>query len=238
VLLQELDRFNKLLEIMQQSLLDLQRALVGEIGMSQALEELSSCIFNGFVSPGWLHAAPQSLKNLVNWIEHFERRYNQYKDWIEIEEPKVIWLSGLHIPESYLTALLQTTCRARQWPLDKSLLYTEVSKERNPAKITKRLDSGTYIQGMFLEGARWSIEKDCLDYQNPKELIVEMPLVRVIPVEANKLKLRGTIKTPVYVTQDRKNAKGTGEVFVADIKTNRHISHWILQGVALVLNTD
>ena len=145
VLLQELERFNGLLELLQQTLLDLQRALVGEIGMSQALEELSGCIFNGFVPPQWLLRAPASLKSLVNWMEHFERRYNQYKDWIEIEEPKVIWLSGLHIPESYLTALLQTTCRARQWPLDKSLLYTEVSKERNPARITKRLDSGTYI---------------------------------------------------------------------------------------------
>ena len=145
MLLQELERFNILLELMQQSLLDLQRALVGEIGMSQQLEELGNCIFNGFVPPMWLRFAPQSLKSLVNWIEHFERRHNQYREWIEIDEPKVIWLSGLSIPESYLTALLQTTCRTRGWPLDKSLLYTEVSKERNPNKITKRLDAGTYI---------------------------------------------------------------------------------------------
>ena len=127
MLLQELERFNILLELMQQSLLDLQRALVGEIGMSQQLEELGNCIFNGFVPPMWLKIAPQSLKSLVNWIEHFERRHNQYREWIEIDEPKVIWLSGLSIPESYLTALLQTTCRTRGWPLDKSLLYTEVS---------------------------------------------------------------------------------------------------------------
>lgn len=65
-----------------------------------------------------------------------------------------------------------------------------------------------------------------------------MPLVRIVPVEANKLKLRGTIRTPVYVTQDRKNAMGTGLVFEADLKTDKHVSHWILQGVALVLNTD
>jgi len=45
---------------MQQSLLDLQRALVGEIGMSSSLEELSNCIFNGFVSPMWLIKAPSS----------------------------------------------------------------------------------------------------------------------------------------------------------------------------------
>ena len=55
-----------------------------------------------------------------------------------------------------------------------------------------------------------------------------MPLIQIIPVEANKLKLRGTIKTPVYITQLRKNAMGFGMVFEADIKSNRHESHWIL----------
>jgi len=168
--------------------------------MSASLDDLANCIFNGFVSQSWLRHAPQSQKSLVSWIDHFNRRYRQYKDWVEVEEPKVIWLSGLHIPGSYLTALLQTTCRARVWPLDKSTLYTVVTKEVNPSKITKRLEAGTYIQGIFLEGARWNIEKDCLDYQHPKQLIVEMPLIRIVPIEANKLKLRGTIKTPVYVT--------------------------------------
>ena len=56
--------------------------------------------------------------------------------------------------------------------------------------------------------------------------------------EANKLKLRGTIKTPVYVTQARRNAMGKGLVFEADINTDMHPSHWVLQGVAMVLNTD
>ena len=89
-----------------------------------------------------------------------------------------------------------------------------------------------------MEGAKWSIEKNCLDYQDPKELVVEMPLVQIVPVEVNKLKLRGTIKTPVYVTQDRKNAMGEGLVFEADLRSDKHISHWVLQGVCIVLNTD
>ena len=66
---------------------------------------------------------------------------------------------------------------------------------------------------MFIEGARWNVDKDCLDYQRPKELIEEMPLIQIVPVEANKLKLRGTIRTPVYVTQARRNAMGVGLVF-------------------------
>jgi dynein heavy chain len=168
------------------------------------------------------------MKNLVNWIEHFERRYQQYKDWVEVEEPKVIWLSGLHIPESYLTALVQTTCRAKVWALDKVTRYTVVTNERNPLNIKKRLEHGTYVQGLFLEGAKWNMDKDCLDYQDPKQLIVEMPLVRIIPVEANKLKLRGTIKTPVYVTPNRKDAMHRGQVFEADLKTDKHVSHGVL----------
>jgi dynein heavy chain len=77
-----------------------------------------------------------------------------------------------------------------------------------------------------------------LDYQNPKELVQEMPLVQIIPVEANKLKLRGTMKIPVYTTQARANAMGKGLSFVADLKSDKHVSHWVLQGVAMMLNIE
>lgn len=137
---------------------------------------------------------------MVGWINHFERRFKQYRSWIDVEEPKVMWLSGLHIPESYLTALIQTTCRARAWALDKSTMFTTITKITDPKEITKRLEAGTYIEGLYIEGARWNSDRDCLDYQKPKELVTMMPLMQVIPVEANKLKLRGTIKTPVYTT--------------------------------------
>jgi dynein heavy chain len=31
---------------------------------------------------------------------------------------------------------------------------------------------------------------------------------------------------------------GVGLVFEADLGTSEHISHWVLQGVCLILNTD
>lgn len=238
VLLQELERMNILIVKMRNSIKDLKRALNGEIGMSLDLDVLGSSFFNGFLPPMWAKLAPQTQKNLVNWMTHFERRFKQYRDWIDVEEPKVIWLSGLHIPESYLTGLIQTTCRSKGWALDKSTMYTEVTKIFDEKEITKRLDQGTYVQGLYIEGARWSMDKDCLDIQNPKELVTQMPLVQIIPVEANKIKLRGTIKTPIYITQLRRNAMGVGLVCEADLKTDQHISHWILQGVAMMLNID
>jgi dynein heavy chain len=149
---------------MSSTISDLKRALKGEIGMSADLESLGNSFFNGFLPPMWSKLAPQTQKNLVNWITHFDKRNKQYRDWIDYEEPKVIWLSGLHIPESYLTALIQTTCRSKGWALDKSGMYTNVTKHVDPIEITKRLDQGTYVQGLYIEGARWNIDEDCLDY--------------------------------------------------------------------------
>lgn len=145
MLLQELERFNLLLDKMHSSIFDLKRALNGEIGMSSDLDELANCFFNGFIPSIWRNLAPLTEKSLVNWVEHFHKRYNQYKHWVEEEEPKVIWLSGLQIPEAYLTALVQTTCRIKKWALDKSLMYTQVTKIRNPNDIKKKLEHGCYV---------------------------------------------------------------------------------------------
>jgi dynein heavy chain, axonemal len=65
-----------------------------------------------------------------------------------------------------------------------------------------------------------------------------LPIMQVIPIEASKLKLHNTFRTPVYVTQARRNAMGVGLVFEADLATTEHSSHWVLQGVSLCLNID
>jgi hypothetical protein len=49
---------------------------------------------------------------------------------------------------------------------------------------------------------------------------------------------QNTYKCPVYTTSLRRNAMGVGLVFEADLYTEEHTSHWVLQGVCLTLNTD
>jgi dynein heavy chain len=237
VLLQELERWNNLVKKMASSLIDLQRALTGEIGMSDELDALGDSLFNGFLPGLWRKLCPDTQKPLGSWMIHFTKRYNQYEAWIHHGEPAVIWLSGLHIPESYLTALVQTTCRLRGWPLDKSTLYTVVTKFTSEEGL-KTLESGCYVSGLYLEGAAWDIETSTLQAQDPKRLVIELPIMQVIPIEASKLKLHNTFKTPVYVTQARRNAMGVGLVFEADLATSEHTSHWVLQGVSLCLNID
>jgi dynein heavy chain len=204
--------------------------------MSSELDELASSLFNGFLPPSWRKLAPQTEKKLGGWMEHFGGRIALYNGWLK-QEPPVMWLSGLHIPESYLTALVQECCRARAWALDKSALYTVVLGSFSvPDK--KKPEFGCYIRGLYLEGAEWDLEKGFLKKQSPKSLIFEMPIMQIIPVEQSKLKLKDSLKTPVYVTQNRKNAMGTGLVFEADLRTKEHPSHWVLQGVGLTMNID
>ena len=94
-----------------------------------------------------------------------------------------------------------------------------MSTTKNPENFKKKPEHGCYVQGLYLEGASWDIESGHLIRQQPKELVTEMPIFQVIPAEANKLKIKDNLKTPVYMTQNRKNAMGTGMVFVADLKT-------------------
>ena len=237
VLTQEIERYNMLNDKMNETLTDLISSLKGEIAMNAEIEEIMNSIYNGLLPNQWRALAPETQKSLLNWLEHFRRRYNQYLDWFENGEPKVMWLSGLHIPASYLKAIIQITCRKKGWPLDKVATYTEVTKIYNIDEISEKPEFGCYIQGLYLEGAEWDVEHNCLQRQLPKKLICNMPLIKVIPAEASKIKLRNNLKTPVYVTQNRKNVKGEGFVYEADLRTLVHPNLWILQGVALLLNT-
>ncbi|XP_061907301.1 dynein axonemal heavy chain 10-like isoform X1 [Entelurus aequoreus] len=238
VLLQELERFNKLVARMKRSLAELQRALAGEVGMSSELDEVARALFNGQIPAIWKKLAPDTLKSLGNWMIHFKRRFEQYRFWVDDTEPKVMWLSGLQIPESYLTALVQAACRQNGWPLDLSTLYTEVTRLCDENEVNERPLQGCFVSGLYLEGADWDMEMDCLVKSKPKVLEVQLPILRVIPTETRRLRLQKTLRTPVYTTSLRRNAMGVGLVFEADLYTTEHLSHWVLQGVCLSLNSD
>ncbi|KAF3425259.1 hypothetical protein E2986_13407 [Frieseomelitta varia] len=255
VLFQELERFNKLIRAMKISLTKLRKAIAGEIGMDATLENISAALYNGQLPEEWARLAPDTRKTLGGWIEHFEKRIQQYNSWSMTSEPIVLWLAGLHIPETYLAALVQMACRRNSWSLDRSVMYTAVSRYTRPEHIEERPDEGCYVSGLYLEGARWDLEEQCLKRSHPKILIEELPVLIIIPAsgdELNELKLteivqiinvhmrelQNTFRTPVYTTSNRRNAMGVGLVFEANLATEEHISHWVLQGVCLVLNTD
>jgi dynein heavy chain, axonemal len=83
------------------------------------------------------------MRPLGSWFSNLLDRYKQLQDWTaDLGLPKVTWLSGLFSPQSFLTAVMQTTARRNEWPLDKTVIQTEVTK--------KTLDE---IQGPSRDGA-------------------------------------------------------------------------------------
>ena len=243
VLCQEIERYNTLVERIISSLSDLKRALKGEIGMSQELDEIGASLFNGFIPDKWKRLSPESQKPVASWMDQLSRRYAQYSTWItERRLPAVLWLSGLHVPESMLSALVQTTCRSKGWALDKSVVFTQVTRFTDKSQISSPLEFGTFVEGLFLEGAEWDVEKGYLIDQRPKQLVVPMPIIEIVPVESSDQRLLDPciLPTPVYCTQSRRSAMGVGLCFEANLRTvqGQKQSIWILQGVALFLNID
>lgn len=138
VLLQELQRFNNLVNRMTSTLSLLRKALAGEIGMDTVLDAAALALYNNQIPTNWRKLAPDTCKTLSSWMDHLQKRASQYKYWSSSGEPLVMWLSGLHIPESFLTALVQIACRRYNWPLDRSTLYTLVTEFMNPDDVEER----------------------------------------------------------------------------------------------------
>ncbi|KAK7195889.1 dynein heavy chain [Novymonas esmeraldas] len=238
VLLQEMERWNKLVQVMTTSLKELQKALAGVIGMSSELDELASALDNGQLPQSWRRYAPATRKNLGRWIAHFQRRYQQYLSWNVDGEPKCVWLSGLMVPDSFLSALVQVTCRKYRWPLDRSTMMTSVTSFVRPEEVVAAPEDGAYVSGLYLEGARWDADRRVLAPQLKKQLISELPVMQIVPTESTRVKTVGTFKTPVYVNSDRRSAGGVGLVFMADLPSDVHPSLWVLESVALLLDSD
>lgn len=56
--------------------------------------------------------------------------------------------------------------------------------------ISSLFCAGCFVSGLYLEGADWDMEKACLVKSKPKALIVELPILQVIPIETRRLKLK------------------------------------------------
>lgn len=100
VLFQECVRYNGLLAVMKVNLISVQKALVGEIVMSEDLEKMARSIYDNMVPILWQQSENGflSLKPLASWIIDCNDRIKFLNDWIEKGTPIVYWISGFFFP--------------------------------------------------------------------------------------------------------------------------------------------
>lgn len=125
VLLQEIQRYNVLLQKTRSSLQELQQAIKGLVLMSTDLEEIFTCVHEGRVPSVWLIAYP-SLKLLGSWTRDLVSRVEHFNEWARTTHPPLLfWLAAYTFPTGFLTAVLQTS--ARMWSVSIDSLSWEFS---------------------------------------------------------------------------------------------------------------
>ena len=232
VFLQEIERMSKLMNTMICTLSELDLGLKGDLQMSERMETLLLALADDRVPSSWESAAYPSKRPLGAWFLDCLQRHKQLNDWTaELSLPKVTWISGLFNPQSFLTAIMQSTARKNEWPLDKTTIQTEVTRKFSE-EVASLSKEGAFVSGLTLEGARWDEKMGQLEDSRPKELFMQLPIVIVKAVTFEKsVSSKDLYLCPVYRTQDR----GPTFVFVAGLKTKAPPARWTMAGVALLM---
>ena len=68
----------------------------------------------------------------------------------DFNTPNSVWLSGFFNPQSFLTAIMQSTARKNELPLDQMCLMCEVTKKIRE-EVTMPPKEGAFVHGLFME---------------------------------------------------------------------------------------
>merc|ERR1719188_1384781 len=141
--------------------------------MSEVMENIATALYTEKLPTWWVKLGFPSTRPLRSWRLNLQERCVQLDDWIAdpLNIPKVTDIAKLFNPQSFLTAIKQLCCQNQGLELDKLQVYTDVTK-REPKQVDSHAEDGAFVQGMYLEGARWDTTTNSLEDSKPKEMFV------------------------------------------------------------------
>lgn len=93
---------------------------------------------------------------------------------------------------------------------------------------------GSYVHGLYMEGARWDLQTGMIGEARLKELSPAMPVIFIKAIPVDRQDLRNMYECPTYKTKQR----GNTFVWTFNLKSKEKPARWILAGVALVLQAS
>ncbi|XP_015212531.2 dynein axonemal heavy chain 5 isoform X1 [Lepisosteus oculatus] len=226
---QEIDRMQRIIVLVRNTLTDLKLAIDGTIIMSENLRDALDCMYDARIPSRWKKASWAS-STLGFWFTELLERNRQFQSWIFEGRPNCFWMTGFFNPQGFLTAMRQEITRANKgWALDRMVLCNEVTKWMKD-DITQPPTEGVYVYGLYLEGAGWDRRNCKLIESKPKALFEMMPVIRIY-AENNGLKDPRLYTCPIYKKPVRTDLNYIAAV---ELRTVQPPEHWILRGVALL----
>lgn len=241
VLQQELLRYNKLLQVVRSSLINVGKAIKGEVPLSVELEAVCASLFNNLVPEIWHKRAYPSLKPLASWIIDFLERLKFMQSWIDNGAPKNFWISGFFFTQSFLTGAKQNYARKYVIAIDFIEFDFIVLSDESKYDFEKGPDDGVYVWGLYVEGARWDSEQEALEESQPKVLFSTMKGIWILPGKRDDIDYGHSYKCPIYKTARRAgtlSTTGHSTNFVLylylPMQKKHQSKHWTKRGVAML----
>ncbi|XP_068632350.1 dynein axonemal heavy chain 2 [Battus philenor] len=231
-LLQEIGYFNVLITEILSGLRELRRAIEGLVVMSEILETMYTCIFEGRVPIFWQKGRP-TLKPLGSWCRELQARGDRLGAWAAAPRapPPLCWLPALLAPTGFLTAVMQTTARGEGWPIDTLVWEFNVMTIEENNIVRAPRDGGVYIRGLYLEGASWMKKEGYLQDPLPMQLVYPMPPIHFKPIRATGRRSKNKYVCPCYYYPRR---KGAFVVAVELASGKEPPDFWVKRGAALL----
>ena len=242
VLHHEILLYNKLLEYIKSSLITLQKGLKGLIVIDEELELLSRRVLSNKVPEAWLNHSFPSILTLRAYIDDLKYRVEFLDKWVRGDRPVVFKLGAFYHPEEFLTAVLQVYARKHVVSFDSLSWATTVLPTTDPESFKEPPEEGIYIEGLYLEGAKWDLGLGTLVECEQKELISNLPVMHLMPTRDKDLyDMSKTFELTMYRMQNRgSGAMGLPNYIMSLFVPTPEIppDHWIQRSVAAFITVQ
>ncbi|UYV81315.1 DNAH6 [Cordylochernes scorpioides] len=253
VLLQEVDRFNRLINVIHVSLKNLKKAIKGIVVMSEDLEGVYLAFLKNQVPRMWAKNGYLSIKSLGSWVKDLVLRIHFFSGWLIKGFPKSYWLPGFFFQQGFLTGALQNYARKYAFPIDQlsfkfsltqlmtsqeEITEAEVTRSPNPLDQIEQPEDGVNIHGLFLDAASFDVTSGILQDPLPGVMNSPLPMLLMEPEVAYRPPPELYV-CPLYKTSDRAGTlsttgHSTNFVIAVFLPTRRHPDYWINMGTALL----